>query len=214
MKSWSAMPSRPGSRSPITPLRLTMRQDYDCPTARKPAGRKNSLAGQSPQTESTNLRLWLWKTLRNRLSGPTLDELSQRATRVSSQERREPDRGRDRALDGRPHRRRRRRHMRTECRRKSSAASGCPGQGCSSMCLKCTGRQGPHGMVGVDPPQRGARPHRDKKRARPGKIGLSDLRGLDAAARRLISAWGAQLWAVSASRFPAPKARARRPRRR
>ena len=77
--------------------------------------------GQPTCQESTTLRLWLWKTLRNRLSDPTLDELSQRATRVSSQERREPDRGLDRALDGRPHRRRRRRHMRTECRRNQLA---------------------------------------------------------------------------------------------
>jgi hypothetical protein len=60
--------------------------------------------------------------MRNRLSDPTPDEFSQRATGDSSQERREPDRGLDRALDGRPHRRRRGRHMRTEFRRNSSAA--------------------------------------------------------------------------------------------
>src|SRR6185312_12803238 len=54
----------------------------------------------------------------------------------------------------------------------------------------------------------------EKERARPGKIELSDMRGLDAAARRLISVWGAQLWAVSASLFPALEARVGRPRRR
>src|SRR4051794_18486517 len=42
--------------------------------------------------------------------------------------------------------------------RSVGADSGCPGQGCSSMCLKCTRPQGPHGMVGVEPPQR-ARVH-------------------------------------------------------
>jgi hypothetical protein len=145
MKSWSETPNPDLVCLPDHPLRRrsarngTTAQQLGTPHAAE------ILWSDSHRTESASLRLWLWKTFRNRLSDPTVDELSHRATRVSSRERREPDRGLDRALDGRPHRRRCGRHMRTECRRDQLAphpdAHARAAQACASNAPRHKGRR-------------------------------------------------------------------------
>ena len=141
-----------------SPLRPSGKK-RDCPVARNTAGHRRSRVGQSPQTESTTLRLWLWKTLRNGPSDPTLDELSQRPTRDSSRERREPDRGLDRALDGRPHRRRPRApHADRVSARPVAPHRDAHARAAQACASNAPAPQGPHGMVGVEPPQR-ARAH-------------------------------------------------------
>jgi hypothetical protein len=83
--------------------------------------------------------------------------------------------------------------MRTDCRRDQLAphrdAQARAAPACALIAPRHKGRKAWSVLILLNT----ARVYTEIKRARPGKIGLSDLRGLGAAARRLISVWGAQL---------------------